>query len=128
MLDKDTTYKDLGEYQDRRDSSKIDCSKTIWILATNAMDSTIQTFCQMHDKSIFVDDNPHEKLRLARLLSKELKQDFLSQFGVSLHCNAQSWQLSNCGTRLPSQAAFLTFSHSSLSLLGSKPSLPTSRF
>ncbi|KAH6678223.1 P-loop containing nucleoside triphosphate hydrolase protein [Halenospora varia] len=72
---------DNGEYQDRRHLTKIDCSKTIWILATNACDNTIQEFCKLHEQPIFQDDDQDEKLRLMKRLSKELKEDFLSQFG-----------------------------------------------
>jgi hypothetical protein len=72
----------LGEYQDRRHLTKIDCSKTIWILATNALDTTIQNFCKLHHKPIFLDDDQGEKLRLMKHLSKELKEDFLSKFDV----------------------------------------------
>ncbi|KAL2076228.1 hypothetical protein VTL71DRAFT_1171 [Oculimacula yallundae] len=72
---------DNGEYQDRRDLKKIDCSKTVWILATNALDPTIQKFCKLHHKPIFEDDDDTEKLRLMKSLSKAIKEDFLSQFG-----------------------------------------------
>lgn len=73
-----------GEYQDRRDLRQVDCSKTVWILATNALDPTIQSFCKQHHTQIFQDDNENEKLRLMKDLSKAIKEDFLSQFGVSL--------------------------------------------
>jgi hypothetical protein len=73
----------LGEYQDRRDLKQIDCSKTVWILATNALDATIQSFCKLHHKPIFEDDDVSEKLRLMKDLSKAIKEDFLAQFGVS---------------------------------------------
>ena len=73
----------IGEYQDRRHLTKIDCSKTIWILATNALDTTIQSFCKLHHKPIFLDDDQDEKLRLMKHLSKELKEGFLSKFDVS---------------------------------------------
>lgn len=63
--------------------TKIDCSKTIWILATNALDTTIQDFCTLNHKAIFLDDDESEKLRLMKRLSRELKEDFLSQFDVS---------------------------------------------
>lgn len=72
---------DNGEYQDRRDLKQIDCSKTVWILATNALDLTIQNFCKLHHKPIFEDDDDSEKLRLMKSLSKAIKEDFLSQFG-----------------------------------------------
>jgi hypothetical protein len=84
-----------GEYQDRRHLTKVDCSKTIWILATNALDTTIQNFCKLHDKPIFVDDDHGEKLRLMKQLSKELKEDFLSKFSVSF-------------TQVPNMEAYLT--------------------
>ncbi|KAH0561971.1 hypothetical protein GP486_003322 [Trichoglossum hirsutum] len=74
---------DNGEYQDRRHLTKIDCSKTIWILATNALDAIIQNFCKLHHKLLFLDDDQGdhcEKLRLIKQLSKELKEDFLSKF------------------------------------------------
>ncbi|KAJ2897400.1 hypothetical protein MKZ38_004701 [Zalerion maritima] len=51
---------DNGEYQDRRNLDKIDCSKTIWILATNALDATIQDFCSTH-KVIFADAGVEDK-------------------------------------------------------------------
>ncbi|KAH7333255.1 P-loop containing nucleoside triphosphate hydrolase protein [Rhexocercosporidium sp. MPI-PUGE-AT-0058] len=72
---------DNGEYQDRRDLKTIDCSKTVWILATNALDPTIQSFCKLHHKPIMEDDDETEKLRLMKSLSKAIKQDFLSHFG-----------------------------------------------
>lgn len=75
---------DLGEYQDRRDLRQVDCSKTVWILATNALDATIQSFCKVHQKPIFEDEDETEKLRLMKTLTKSIKQEFLSHFGVSL--------------------------------------------
>ncbi|KAG0646262.1 Chaperone [Hyphodiscus hymeniophilus] len=72
---------DNGEYQDRRDLKKIDCSKTVWILATNALDSTIQSFCKLHHKPIFEENDETEKLRLMKSLSKAIKENFLSHFG-----------------------------------------------
>ncbi|KAH8669778.1 P-loop containing nucleoside triphosphate hydrolase protein [Tricladium varicosporioides] len=71
---------DNGEYQDRRHLTTIDCSKTIWILATNALDPTIQDFCTQHQNAIFHNDDQPEKMRLMKTLSKELKEDFLSKF------------------------------------------------
>jgi len=73
----------IGEYQDRRDLKQIDCSKTVWILATNALDPTIQSFCKQNHKEIFEDDDGKEKLKLMKTLSKAIKEDFLCQFGVS---------------------------------------------
>lgn len=72
----------VGEYQDRRHLTTIDCSKTIWILATNALDDTIQSFCTTHKEELFDSSNEDEKQILARRLSKKLKESFLAQFGV----------------------------------------------
>ncbi|KAI9052990.1 hypothetical protein LZ554_003261 [Drepanopeziza brunnea f. sp. 'monogermtubi'] len=53
----------------------------VWILATNALDPTIQRFCKLHRRPIFEDEDESEKHRLMKTLSKALKEDFLSQFG-----------------------------------------------
>lgn len=74
--------RDPGEYQDRRNLKKIDCSKTIWILATNALDPTIQKFCAQHNAALFIDEDETQKMRLMKTLVKELKEDFLSKFDV----------------------------------------------
>lgn len=83
----------LGEYQDRRYSKQVDCSKTIWILATNALDATIQSFCKEHHKAIFEDEDEAEKLRLMKTLTKNMKKEFLSKFGVSLDTNPRVFKL-----------------------------------
>lgn len=80
-----TTCHFLGEYQDRRHLTKIDCSKTIWILATNALDTIIQTFCALNHQTIFLNDTHSEKLM--KKLSRELKEGFLTKFDVSPFLN-----------------------------------------
>ncbi|KAK5463038.1 hypothetical protein LTS15_002750 [Exophiala xenobiotica] len=70
-----------GDYQDRRDRSNVNCSNTIWILATNAHDAIIQAFSSAHQEELFGDVTDAEKLRLAKPLAAEIKQDFLSKFG-----------------------------------------------
>ncbi|KIW22853.1 uncharacterized protein PV07_11106 [Cladophialophora immunda] len=70
-----------GEYQDRRDRSMVNCSNTIWILATNAHDAIIQAFCSANHQVLFGDDDDSAKMRLAKPLSAEIKEDFLSKFG-----------------------------------------------
>ncbi|RFU25801.1 hypothetical protein B7463_g10533, partial [Scytalidium lignicola] len=72
---------DKGEYQDRRNKKTIDCSKTIWVLATNALDATINSFCKQHHKAIFIDEDQSKKQKLVRGLSKEIKEVFLQEFG-----------------------------------------------
>jgi Zn-finger protein len=69
-----------GEYQDRRHLTTVDCSDAIWILSTNAMDSTIKDFCSKHRETVFLDD---QSVHLMKQLSQEIKEDFLSQFDVS---------------------------------------------
>jgi ATP-dependent Clp protease ATP-binding subunit ClpA len=73
----------IGEYQDRRNLAKIDCSNTIWVLATNAMDSTIKNFCSKHRETIFLHDDQSVHAPLMKQLSREIKEDFRSQFDVS---------------------------------------------
>ena len=72
----------IGEYQDRRNLDKIDCSKTIWILATNALDATIENFCKINERLLH-GDNESEKMRLMKALSKQLKADLVTQFDAS---------------------------------------------
>ncbi|KAL7925147.1 P-loop containing nucleoside triphosphate hydrolase protein [Trichoderma austrokoningii] len=71
---------DNGEYQDRRNGDKINCSKTIWILATNALDNTILDFCE--DNDAITGDDGDEKSRQVRKLSQQLRESFLQQFGA----------------------------------------------
>jgi len=72
----------LGEYQDRRNLQKIDCSKTIWILATNALDDKIRNFCQVNGSMIWDEEDENKQTRLIKTLTKELKEDFLKIFQV----------------------------------------------
>ncbi|KAM5350229.1 hypothetical protein ACJ41O_006734 [Fusarium nematophilum] len=69
---------DNGEYQDRRSLEKVDCSNTIWILATNALDTKILDFCEEND-GIFNCDEA-EKKKLAKQLSRQLQEGFLRHF------------------------------------------------
>jgi hypothetical protein len=71
-----------GEYQDRRSQDKINCSRTIWILATNAHDPIIQEFSATNNNVLFVDADEAEKDRLMKQLSKKIKDDFLAHHGV----------------------------------------------
>lgn len=74
-----------AEYEDRRDNTKVECSRTIWVLATNALDHTITTFCDAPENAkILSEEESSEKVKLGKSLSKALKQAFLSRFGVRL--------------------------------------------
>ncbi|KAE9972892.1 hypothetical protein EG328_004700 [Venturia inaequalis] len=71
---------DNGEYQDRRTRETIDCSKTIWILATNAHDHVIKNFYRRNEEALCAQKNETEQLKLIKLLSAAIKQDFLTRF------------------------------------------------
>ncbi|KAL7786205.1 P-loop containing nucleoside triphosphate hydrolase protein [Trichoderma ceciliae] len=71
---------DNGEYRDRRNGDKINCSNTIWIMAINALDNTILEFYEKNDA--LAGDNEGERSRLVRKLSGRLQEDFLQQFGA----------------------------------------------
>ncbi|OTA94945.1 hypothetical protein M434DRAFT_381613 [Hypoxylon sp. CO27-5] len=73
---------DNGEYQDRRHLTTVDCSKTIWILATNALDDTINEFCE-DNKDIYSQDEARKE-KEAKRLSKELKNAFLTIFDAPI--------------------------------------------
>lgn len=59
----------------------MDCSQTIFIIATNALDNDIQNFCN-RTPDIF-SENGQQQLRAAKDLSPILRQGFLQRFGVS---------------------------------------------
>ncbi|TFA98454.1 Chaperone protein ClpB [Trichoderma ghanense] len=73
---------DNGEYRDRRTGDRINCSDTIWIMATNALDETILDFCE-HNGAV-VGEDVDERVRLVRKLSQQLREAFLQQFGACL--------------------------------------------
>ncbi|KAK8122891.1 hypothetical protein PG984_011561 [Apiospora sp. TS-2023a] len=50
---------------DRRDLRTIDCSKTVWIFATNAFDSTIHKFCKQNKDVIYDPRKTSESEKLA---------------------------------------------------------------
>lgn len=68
---------------DRRTLDKINCSKTIWILATNAHDSVIQDFCALHSHVLFSEDETESK-RLLKQLSHQIRADFQAHHGVRI--------------------------------------------
>jgi len=72
-----------GEYEDRRSRTIVNCSNTIWILATNAHDEIIQDFYESHEEGLVRSRDKEEGVRLIKTLSSEIKNDFLSKFKVS---------------------------------------------
>ena len=73
----------LGEYEDRRHRTMVNCSRTIWVIATNAIDDKIMKFCEAHKSVIFNDEDHSERPPLIKKLSKVIKQEFKEQFKVS---------------------------------------------
>ncbi|ERF69675.1 hypothetical protein EPUS_03667 [Endocarpon pusillum Z07020] len=70
---------DKGEYQDRRNLKTVNCSKTIWILATNALDKKIIDFCDRNE-AIFDEDNSTKREKLLEELTSAMRDDFMSVF------------------------------------------------
>lgn len=83
---------DNGEYQDRRNLDKINCSKTIWILATNAHDGVIQDFATANKNALFSDADEAESKSLLKQLSHRIRGDFQAHHGVSGHGNFYSFE------------------------------------
>ncbi|KAI1739481.1 P-loop containing nucleoside triphosphate hydrolase protein [Xylaria scruposa] len=75
---------DRGEYLDRRDSARIDCSRTIWILATNKFDDYILKFSELHQEELFESQNEQKETKLLDELNVELKKMCTSDFGAPL--------------------------------------------
>ncbi|KAI0097765.1 P-loop containing nucleoside triphosphate hydrolase protein [Nemania sp. FL0031] len=73
-----------GEYLDRRNSDKVDCSKTIWVLATNQFDNLILKFydTNLHEPSQIRDEK--EETRLVDQLRSSLKKACIGRFGAPL--------------------------------------------
>ncbi|KAK5687476.1 hypothetical protein LTS10_001614 [Elasticomyces elasticus] len=74
----------VGEYQDRRNLDKVNCSKTIWILATNAHDAIIKDFSAKNSLILFSDDNGHRLQGLLKQLSRKIREDFRSHHGAPI--------------------------------------------
>jgi len=62
----------------------VNCSKTIWILATNALDRRIIDFCERNE-AIFNEDNPTKRENLLEELTSAMREDFISVFKVSIN-------------------------------------------
>ena len=61
----------------------INCAKTIWILATNALDKTIISFCDKN-QAIFDEDNRSKREDLLEELTTAMREEFISVFKVSI--------------------------------------------
>ncbi|KAK4197306.1 P-loop containing nucleoside triphosphate hydrolase protein [Triangularia verruculosa] len=79
-----------GLHLDRRNLKLVDCSKTIWILATNAFDDTILSFCKTHYKELFTNTvglnrrAAQQARKLGKKLSAMIKKEAIGHFGAPL--------------------------------------------
>lgn len=72
---------DAGEYIDRRNTNKVDCTKTIWVVATNAGDELISKFYKAKMAKLNDDERMTVPLtQLQRALRKELIRRFEAPF------------------------------------------------
>lgn len=62
----------------------VDCTKTIWIMATNAFDETIHAFCNKHEKVLFSDEPGREGQKLVQTLSRSIQKESVTKFGVRI--------------------------------------------
>jgi ATP-dependent Clp protease ATP-binding subunit ClpA len=74
---------DEGKYVDRRNREAVDCSKTIWIIATNALDRKIVDFCEKNP-GVLTNDDQDKHARLMTDLEKTLKKQLKHTFGNPL--------------------------------------------
>ncbi|KAH0543129.1 hypothetical protein FGG08_002555 [Glutinoglossum americanum] len=63
---------------------EVDCSKTIWILATNALDRRIKSFCDTHDKELSSTEDHGKIKKVVKALQKKLKPALSDEFGHPL--------------------------------------------
>ncbi|KAI0010269.1 P-loop containing nucleoside triphosphate hydrolase protein [Xylariaceae sp. FL0662B] len=75
---------DEGQYMDRRSCSKVDCSDSIWILATNQLDDIIHEFCKTNGDAVRNGNLGSNQDSLMRRLVCRLRKECLSHFGVPL--------------------------------------------
>lgn len=109
-----------GEYEDRRTRSPVNCAKTIWILATNAFDDTIQKFCKTHQAVLYGANDSSAKKEVVKSLCKSIRLESIEKFGAPLT------------GRITDFIPFLTFSsgeqavvaHKYLALLGQELTKP----
>ncbi|KAI9780170.1 MAG: hypothetical protein M1839_007007 [Geoglossum umbratile] len=62
----------------------VDCSKTIWILATNALDKQIKKFCEKNNREISSADDHGKVKKIVKALQKTLKPALGDHFGHPL--------------------------------------------
>ncbi|RDL36710.1 uncharacterized protein BP5553_06062 [Venustampulla echinocandica] len=70
-----------GQYEDRRSKKLIDCTNTIWILATNALDWFIVNHCDDNPEIFDDEDNP-KKEEILKELVEEMEGHFINNFSA----------------------------------------------
>lgn len=78
------TLKPIGTYADRRNGDKVDCTNTIWILATNKFDDTVAEFSKQNNAVICDSDLRSEHHTLKRQLHRSLRNECIASFGAPL--------------------------------------------
>ncbi|KAJ1323915.1 ATP-dependent Clp protease ATP-binding subunit ClpC [Microdochium nivale] len=74
-----------GDYQDRRNSRMVNCLKTIFIIATNALDEVVVDFCGQKKHQAILDENDTPiKRRLGDKLSMKMRKACVSAFTAPL--------------------------------------------
>ncbi|KAI1778573.1 P-loop containing nucleoside triphosphate hydrolase protein [Hypoxylon cercidicola] len=73
-----------GRYEDRRNGRIVDCSKTIWILATNKLDDSIHDFCNANEKALFQTEEEDAQDKVVGKLCRQLRKEFIEQFDAPL--------------------------------------------
>lgn len=92
---------------DRRTASKVDCSQTIWILATNKFDPTIHEFCSGNRRDLLESPDRLRSTLLGKLVGS-LRKECLSHFGAPL------------AGRISEIVPFLTFSPDEAAIVADK--------
>ena len=72
---------DSGLYRSRIDNKRLDCSKTIWILATNLGEDEIQIFWDSHLHDLTED---RQLAAPFHILQAKLKRKFIEEFGAPI--------------------------------------------
>ncbi|KAI1804817.1 P-loop containing nucleoside triphosphate hydrolase protein [Daldinia bambusicola] len=73
-----------GRYEDRRNGKIIDCSNTIWILATNQLDGHIHDYCRANEQVLFNSEDQDAQDKLVEKLCRQLRMEFTGHFGAPL--------------------------------------------
>ncbi|KAI1373965.1 P-loop containing nucleoside triphosphate hydrolase protein [Hypoxylon crocopeplum] len=99
---------DQGEYTDRRTAEKVDCSQTIWVLATDKFDQIIYDFCTLNGEILSNSDLGPELLNLHKRLCRQLRKECIESFGAPLT------------SRITDVIPFLTFNEDEQAVLADK--------